>query len=309
MSPLSLTTLFRINQTTDDKHHFETSWILPPAILASLRGLISLYIFTSIFIFWGWYGTHDDLASIGRSFSFHLADILGHWLLHAIRCHSYSLLCTNRSLGSPRPLATELSHTTQPIVCNDHNIPVSRYGCLLGSHFYSTVVQGDIHQLAKSALLMQRKAKDEYKQFKLTIPQISQHGLNSLFALLEIILPATPPHPFIAIPFLFLMLLLFLCVAYITHETQGWYPYTFLDVGDHGQKSKLVVGYCFGILAAVLIFFHVSWALIHLRCRLTYRRIKRARRDPLRPHDVFDGVVGTRGEQSNEVKGALGLGE
>jgi hypothetical protein len=63
-------TLFGVNQATDDKHHFETSWVLPPDVLAGLRGLIALYIFTSIFIFWGWYGTHHDLVSIGRSFSY-----------------------------------------------------------------------------------------------------------------------------------------------------------------------------------------------------------------------------------------------
>jgi hypothetical protein len=63
------------------------------------------------------------------------------------------------------------------------------------------------------------------------------------------------------------MLLLYLCVAYITHATEGWYPYSFLDVGDHGQKSILVMGYCFGILAAVLVLFLVSWALINLRRR------------------------------------------
>jgi hypothetical protein len=70
MPRLSLTSLFGVDPITDDEHHFETSWILPPAILACLRGLISLYIFVTIFIFWGWYGTHDDRASIGHSFSY-----------------------------------------------------------------------------------------------------------------------------------------------------------------------------------------------------------------------------------------------
>ena len=70
MPRLSLTSLFGVDPITDDEHHFETSWILPPAILVCLRGLISLYIFVTIFIFWGWYGTHDDRASIGHSFSY-----------------------------------------------------------------------------------------------------------------------------------------------------------------------------------------------------------------------------------------------
>ena len=139
------------------------------------------------------------------------------------------------------------------------------------------------------------------------VHQISLHCLNSVYALLEIVLPATAPHPFIAIPFLLLILLLYLCVAYITRATEGWYPYSFLDIGDHGKKSILVMEYCFGILAAVLVLFLVSWALVHLRRRLTHGKIKRARRDPLRAHDAFAGTCG--GEQLNEMKSMPVYGE
>lgn len=63
-------TLFGVDPTSDDKHHFETSWLISPTMLALLRGLISLYIFTSIFLIWGWHGTHNESATIGQSFSF-----------------------------------------------------------------------------------------------------------------------------------------------------------------------------------------------------------------------------------------------
>ena len=67
MRRIPLTTLFGVDTNT---HQFETSWLLPPAILAGLRGLIATYIFTTIFFFWGWDGTHGDTAAIGQSFSF-----------------------------------------------------------------------------------------------------------------------------------------------------------------------------------------------------------------------------------------------
>lgn len=70
MRRIPLTTLFGVDTPHDDKHHFETSWLLPPTLLACLRGLISLYIFTSIFTIWGWYGSHDERYVIGQSFSF-----------------------------------------------------------------------------------------------------------------------------------------------------------------------------------------------------------------------------------------------
>ena len=39
-------------------HRFLTSWVLPPTFLAILRGIISIYAFTTIFFIFGWQGTH-----------------------------------------------------------------------------------------------------------------------------------------------------------------------------------------------------------------------------------------------------------
>ncbi|KAJ5154720.1 uncharacterized protein N7500_010159 [Penicillium coprophilum] len=288
MPRLSLTTLFGVDQTIDDKHHFETSWILPPAILAGLRALISLYIFASIFIFWGWYGTHDKLSSIGQSFSYFTW--LSYWgigfymLFAAIHTASYAR--TGRSVLFDRwPRGLRVLHSLLYVT-------ITTYPFLVTVVFWAVIF-----------------TPPWYKTTFTRWQNISQHGLNSADALLEIIIPATAPHPFIAMPFLLLMLLLYLCVAYITHETEGWYPYSFLDVGGHGHKSKRVVGYYFGVLGAVLVVFVISWALIHLRCRLTHGRIKRARRDPLCSHDVSSGAVGACGEQSNVMKGVSGLEE
>ncbi|CDM31735.1 hypothetical protein DTO013E5_2003 [Penicillium roqueforti] len=275
----SLATLFGVDRTTDVKHHFETSWILPPAVLAGLRGLISLYIFASIFIFWGWYGTHDDPASIGHSFSYFT------WLTY---------------WGTGFYMLFAAIHTAY-YVRTGHSVLLDRWPRVfrvLHSLLYVTVTTFPI--LVTVVFWAILFSPPWYKEPFTRWQNISQHVLNSVYALLEIILPATAPHPFIAIPFLLLILLLYLCVAYITHETEGWYPYSFLDVGDHGQKSNLVTGYCFGVLAAVLVFFVISWALIHLRRRLTRGGIKRATRDPLCAHEAFSDAC--FGESSNERK-------
>lgn len=70
MRRVSFATLYGADPTYDSLHRFETSWLLPPTILAGLRGLIALYIFTTIFFIWGWDGTHGDGAAIGTSFSY-----------------------------------------------------------------------------------------------------------------------------------------------------------------------------------------------------------------------------------------------
>ena len=70
MRRVSLATLFGADPALDILHRFETSWLLPPAVLAGLRGLIALYIFTTIIFIWAWYGTHDNRVEIGQSFSY-----------------------------------------------------------------------------------------------------------------------------------------------------------------------------------------------------------------------------------------------
>ncbi|KAJ5464180.1 hypothetical protein N7475_007315 [Penicillium sp. IBT 31633x] len=282
MRRIPLTTLFGVDPTSDDKHHFETSWLLPPALLAGLRSLISLYIFTSIFFFWGWDGTHGDRAAIGQSFSYFTWLTywgIGFYMLFAA-IHTACYARTGRSVLLDRwPRAFRVLHSLL-------------YATVTTFPFLVTIVFW--------VLLF---SPPWYKKTFTGWQNISQHALNSVYALLEIIIPATAPQPFIAIPFLLLILLLYLCVAYITKHTEGFYPYSFLDVGDHGQKSGLVTGYCFGILAAVLVIFLVSRGLIHLRRWLTHGKVKRARRDPIRARDAFGGVTEIRGgEQSDEVK-------
>lgn len=57
--------------TSNDRfHHFETSWLLPPYILASIRTLISLYAFVTIFFIFGWNGAHGHDRDTRRSFSY-----------------------------------------------------------------------------------------------------------------------------------------------------------------------------------------------------------------------------------------------
>lgn len=63
-------TLFGVDPSLDASHPFETSWLLSPAVLAALRALIALYIFTTIIVIWAWDGAHHDAAAIGQSFSY-----------------------------------------------------------------------------------------------------------------------------------------------------------------------------------------------------------------------------------------------
>jgi uncharacterized membrane protein len=96
--------------------------------------------------------------------------------------------------------------------------------------------------------------------------QISLHALNSLFALFEIVIPRTNPPPPLHILILVILLALYLALAYITHATQGWYPYSFLD---HKHGGGHLAAYIMGILGAACVIFGVVWAITSARNKLT----------------------------------------
>ncbi|KAL8974734.1 MAG: hypothetical protein Q9197_001026 [Variospora fuerteventurae] len=90
----------------------------------------------------------------------------------------------------------------------------------------------------------------------------SQHALNAVFAAFEIFLTRTAPPPPAHLPILVLILALYLSLAYISHATQGFYSYSFLDPS---KGSGRLAGYILGILAAACVIFGVVWVIIWIR--------------------------------------------
>ena len=105
---------------------------------------------------------------------------------------------------------------------------------------------------------------------------ISRHGLNSAFALFEVLVPATFMMPWLHIVFGILVLALYLALAYVTHATEGFYPYSFLDPAD--GRGRLV-GYVFGIAAGFIVLFCVVQGLIWLRRKCTGGMMKESKKD------------------------------
>jgi hypothetical protein len=108
---------------------------------------------------------------------------------------------------------------------------------------------------------------------------ISVHGLNSVFAITEIVLPATAPLPFTHLLVLLGVLSAYLGLAYLTRYTQNWYVYEWLNPA-HGNASIVlhVLGYAGAMVA---IFFVVHYAIVArnmLATRLEARRSKGRRK-------------------------------
>jgi hypothetical protein len=103
----------------------------------------------------------------------------------------------------------------------------------------------------------------------------SEHGLNSAFALFEIVVSRTDPQPWIHLLWLIVLLVAYLCVAYITLATKHEYVYNFLNpaLQADGGVGPLVPAFVFGIAVAIIILFCASKGLITLRKWLTERKL------------------------------------
>ncbi|KEF55045.1 uncharacterized protein A1O9_08698 [Exophiala aquamarina CBS 119918] len=255
----------------DPNHTFTTSWLLPPLLLSILRLLIFTYCLATQLTHWIYDGVHSSRFLIGQEFSYFTVltfwGILFYMLVAGVHTLVYAI--KGRSWLDRWPRWLQALH----------------------SFYYTTIVTFPILvTIVYWAILY------DGPWFPLTFnawSNISRHALNTFFCLLEIFLPATNPPPFLHVVGLIVLLLLYLGLAYLTHATQGFYVYNFLDPDTGAGK---VTGYCFGIFAAILIIFFVVWGLIWVRRRLA-RQGKRSRRDVHR-HVSTDGDVELSGRVS-----------
>jgi len=98
---------------------------------------------------------------------------------------------------------------------------------------------------------------------------ISLHAFNTVYALIEIFLTNAPPIPWLFLPLNILILGGYLGVAYITHATQGFYTYSFLDPSTH---PKSLAGYIVGIALAEVIVFVIVHFLMVFRERIVIKK-------------------------------------
>ncbi|PFH45409.1 hypothetical protein AMATHDRAFT_71727 [Amanita thiersii Skay4041] len=98
---------------------------------------------------------------------------------------------------------------------------------------------------------------------------ISVHILNTVFALIELFLTNVPPMPWLHLPACVLMLAGYLGVAYITHKTQGFYTYSFLDPAKQGPGK--LAGYIVGIAVGECVVYAIVYGLVLAKVKLVQR--------------------------------------
>ncbi|KAF4440240.1 hypothetical protein FACUT_3564 [Fusarium acutatum] len=261
----------------DPSNRFETSWLLSPWLLFAFRAFISIYAFVTRFFIIGWQCTHEDLGGcrdVGRSFSYFT--ILTYWgiafyfAVAAVHTATYALRGRSLLDGLPRPLQA------------------------LHALFYSTIVTYPFLVTIVYWVVLY-KGPWFPKEFN-AWSNISQHGLNSLFALFEIIIPRTNPPQWVHIAWLIFILALYLALAYLTHATQGFYVYNFLDYQDVGGRG-IVAGYILGIAVGIVIIFCIVWGVIWVRRWLTETKFGMDGKFAQQPADTNDIELASSGNK------------
>ncbi|KAJ1327533.1 FAR-17a/AIG1-like protein [Microdochium nivale] len=239
----------------DPSHRFETSWILPPYLLATVRLLIGLYSLITLLFNIGYQCTHPELGGCqasGNSFSYFT--VLTYWglsfyfLFAAV--HTFTYARSNSALLDRWPRLLQALHSLYYSSITTFPILVTVvYWVLL----YGTLYNG-------------RGFPNTYTLWS----NVSQHALNSAFLLFEVVFPRTAPPPWIHMLWLIVILAMYLGLAFLTAATKGFYVYPFLDPRKQGA---FVAAYVFGIAVAIIVIFVLIWALIKARVWLTEKKL------------------------------------
>ncbi|KAF1841227.1 uncharacterized protein K460DRAFT_295429 [Cucurbitaria berberidis CBS 394.84] len=234
--------------TIDPTYRLVTSWILPPGVFFGFRALLSLYAFATLFTVFGWNGSHGRSEESRHSFSYftHLTywGLAFYYAFSAIHTGSYWL--TGTPFLARWPKALQIAH----------------------SMFYSTIV---IYPWIVTAVYWGLLAPGRFPSAFYLWSNTSQHALNSLYAFFEIFFPRTEPLPWLDLVPTVILLALYLGLAYLTHATEGFYVYGFLDLQEH--SSGVVAAYIIGILVAAIVIFLIVRYLIMLRVWVTEKKM------------------------------------
>ncbi|OAA62275.1 FAR-17a/AIG1-like protein [Cordyceps fumosorosea ARSEF 2679] len=239
----------------DPSHRYETSWLLPPWLLFACRALFSLYAFVDLFFTLGWTCTHASAGgcqTARRTFSYFT--VLTYWgiafyfAVSATHTLTYILSRGRSSLLARLPRPLQALHALY-------------YTSVTTLPFLVTVV-------AWTLLFTGRWFPETYDAWS----NVSQHALNSAFALFELVFARAAPPPWVHVLGLILILLGYLAVAFITVADQGWYTYRFLDHDKVGGRG-FVAAYILGIAVGIIVIFALVWGLIHLRVWVTEKKL------------------------------------
>ncbi|KAF9782469.1 hypothetical protein BJ322DRAFT_1076237 [Thelephora terrestris] len=230
---------FGVGVPFDPELSLVTSPVYSPFLLATIRLLFGFYYLLT-FIFWfSWESVHSPV-DVDQFFSYftHLSAIglCAYFWAAGVQTTAYARW--NKYPLRHWPRLFQLLHLglTATVITFPFVVTIAYWGLLASSTSFST----------------------PFNAWENT----SLHILNSVFALSEILLTFVGPIPWLYLPICVLTIGLYIALAYVSHATQNFYPYKFLDPAQYGGQ---VAAYVFGVLIGECIIFAVVYGLSKLR--------------------------------------------
>ncbi|RXW16395.1 hypothetical protein EST38_g9457 [Candolleomyces aberdarensis] len=241
----------------DPECKFVTSYLVSPTTLAGIRLLLALFTLVTLLFTIIWQEVKTDGAEGYFSYFTNLTfvGLCAYFFASGTQTFAYSRSCNKGGANSDRP--------TYPLQ-RWHR--VFQYLHVL---LYTTIATFPIIVTVVYWALLSSSSSftPPFNAFS----NVSKHALNSVFALFEVLFTNVGPLPWLDLPVTIVLLCGYLGVAYITHATQGFYPYSFLDPKRQGAK---LAAYIIGIAVGQVIVFVAAWGIIKLREHLVLSKKK-----------------------------------
>lgn len=230
----------------DNRFKLVTSPVVSPSILGAIRAVFAIYALCTFLFIWIWSGVKSHDGESYLSYFTHLS-----WVgLCAYFCISaFHTLAFSRSAATGYPLQLWWK--------GFQYLHILTYSTVVTFPILVTIVYWALLASASS-----------FESPYVSWSNISQHALNTVFALFEIVLTNVAPMPWTHLPVTILLLAGYLGVAYITYETQGFYAYSFLNPKKQGA---FLAAYIIGIAVAQCVIFSIVRTVILLRERRVQR--------------------------------------
>ncbi|OCL05018.1 hypothetical protein AOQ84DRAFT_414574 [Glonium stellatum] len=222
--------LFSVSIPFDPTHRFETSPFLHSLVLATIRLTAALYGVIGIIIKLAIAKDESACASFSFFSNITFWGITFYFVFAGMHTMSYALR-GNSWLDS-----------------------WLKWLQLLHSSLYSTIAAFPL--LVTIVFWAVQSKPDKFSTSYDAWSNVTRYALNPVFAFFEILISRTEQRPWIHLPCVIILLAGYCGIVYITHATEGFYTYSFMDISKFGPGAlaRHIVGIgasCTGIFILV----------------------------------------------------------
>jgi len=267
---------FGVSSPFDPTFKLVTSAFFSPLILATLRLLLAIYSLVTIITVLAFEAVvyHDSKSFLSYFTDLSYIGLVAYFWASSVQTIAFVMRGQNGYPLQSWPRIFQLLHVL----------------------LYSTIV---VFPIIVTVVFWSLLATPEIFHVRYTAwSNISQHALNSGFALFEILLTHAGPSPWSHLVPGFILLACYLGVAYITYATQGFYTYAFLDPStEHG----FLAAYIIGIAVGYCVVFSIVKGICQLRCRLFPRYSSQQDDSPPEALDEWQDVDRPKDSSTSEA--------